>query len=121
MRRRGLRLLIPVLLSAALASAQVPRIGTIDFYGLRKVSADRVRKALPFKEGDLLPPSKAEVEEHLEEVPGIIRANLESITGKPWTTDDNAMAFFLPYKGANADPALAAIFFNGYALELRKK
>jgi tellurite resistance protein len=40
----------------------------------------------------------------------MIRANLESITGKPWTTDDDAMAFFLPYKGANADPALATRF-----------
>ena len=40
----------------------------------------------------------------------MIRANLESITGKPWTTDDDAMAFFLPYKGAKADPALAARF-----------
>jgi hypothetical protein len=40
----------------------------------------------------------------------MIRANLESITGKPWTTDNDAMAFFLPYKGANADPALAARF-----------
>ena len=45
----------------------------------------------------------------------MIRANLESITGKsfsdkPWTTDKDAMAFFLPYKGANADPALAARF-----------
>jgi tellurite resistance protein len=40
----------------------------------------------------------------------MIRANLESITGKPWTTDANAMAWFLPYKGANADPALAARF-----------
>ena len=40
----------------------------------------------------------------------MIRANLESITGKPWTTDDDAMAWFMPYKGANADPALAARF-----------
>jgi ubiquinone biosynthesis protein Coq4 len=40
----------------------------------------------------------------------MIRANLESITGKPWVDDDDAMGFFLPYKGANADPALAARF-----------
>ena len=40
----------------------------------------------------------------------MIRANLESITGKPWTSDDDAMGWFLPYKGANADPALAARF-----------
>ena len=40
----------------------------------------------------------------------MIRANLESLTGKPWTTDGDAMAWFQPYKGANADPALAARF-----------
>jgi hypothetical protein len=45
----------------------------------------------------------------------MIRANLESLTGKawtdkPWATDDDAMGWFLPYKGANADPALAARF-----------
>jgi hypothetical protein len=40
----------------------------------------------------------------------MIRANLESITGKPWTSDGDAAAWFQPYKGANADPALAARF-----------
>ncbi len=79
MRRIVLRLLISTLAFAALASAQVPRIGIIDFYGLRKVSEDKVRRALGFKEGDLLPPSKAEVEEHLEEVPGIVLASLEAV------------------------------------------
>ena len=39
----------------------------------------------------------------------MIRANLESLTGKAWSTDD-AMAWVMPYKGANADPALAARF-----------
>jgi hypothetical protein len=58
---------------------------------------------------------------HLREATAhMIRANLESLTGnawtdkawtdKAWTTDDGAMAWFLPYKGANADPALAARF-----------
>lgn len=75
----GLRLLIPVLLSAALAPAQVPRIGIIDFYGFRKVPPEKVRKVLGFKEGDLLPPSKSEIEEHLEEIPGIVSANLEAV------------------------------------------
>jgi tellurite resistance protein len=40
----------------------------------------------------------------------MIRANLESITGKPWTSDGDAAAWFQPYKGANADPVLAARF-----------
>lgn len=39
----------------------------------------------------------------------MIRANLESLTGKPWSTDD-AMPWLMPYKGANADPVLARRF-----------
>ena len=39
----------------------------------------------------------------------MIRANLESLTGKQWNTDD-AMEWLMPYKGKNADPALAARF-----------
>ena len=35
------------------------------------------------------------------------RRNLESITGKRWLQDD-AMGWFLPYRGDHADPALAA-------------
>jgi hypothetical protein len=35
------------------------------------------------------------------------RQNLESITGRPWG-DEDAMAWFLPYRGDKADPALAA-------------
>ncbi|MBI4875204.1 MAG: HEAT repeat domain-containing protein [Acidobacteria bacterium] len=79
MRPRDLRLPILLLAVAALAPAQVPRIGIIDFYGLRKVSAEKIRTHLGFKEGDLLPPSKGEVEDHLEEVPGVIRARLEAV------------------------------------------
>jgi tellurite resistance protein len=39
----------------------------------------------------------------------MIRANMESLTGKPWSTDD-AMPWLMPYKGANADPTLVARF-----------
>lgn len=50
---------------------------------------------------------------HLQQALGcMIRANMASITGKPWTgglTGDVA-AFLMPYRGAGADPALAARF-----------
>jgi tellurite resistance protein len=39
----------------------------------------------------------------------MIRANLESLSGKQWSTDD-AMGWLMPYKGKNADPTLAARF-----------
>ncbi len=58
--------------------AQTPRIGRIEFYGLKKVPEARVRKALGFGEGDPLPKSKADVEEQLAELPGIVEARLEA-------------------------------------------
>ena len=62
----------------ASAVAQTPRVGRIEVYGLHKVPEARVRKALGFGEGDALPRSKADMEERLESVPGVVRANLEA-------------------------------------------
>lgn len=65
-------------LFAGVVSAQAPRIGRIEFYGLHKVPEARVRKALGFVEGSPLPASKGQVEDRLVEVPGIAAANLEA-------------------------------------------
>ncbi|MCS6954444.1 MAG: hypothetical protein RMK57_14385 [Bryobacterales bacterium] len=59
--------------------AQAPRIALIDFYGLRKVSAEQLRKALGAREGDPLPPSKGDAEDRLEQVRGVVRARLEAV------------------------------------------
>lgn len=73
-----LRRILLLLALAAAASAQAPRIGRIEFYGLRKVPEAKVRKALGLNVGDALPRSKPAVEERLMEVPGIVRAHLEA-------------------------------------------
>lgn len=46
----------------------------------------------------------------------MVRENMESFTGEPWSGDvtDDVAAWILPYRGAGADPALAARF---HALE----
>ncbi|MBS1875137.1 MAG: hypothetical protein JSU00_18125 [Acidobacteria bacterium] len=68
-----------ILLAAAGAlCAQTPRIGRIEFYGLRKVPEAKIRKALGFVEGESLPGSKSEIEEKIAETPGIVRAHLEA-------------------------------------------
>jgi hypothetical protein len=73
-------LLFQLAFLSALAAQEIsaPRIGIIDFYGLRKVSEQQIRKALAFKEGSVLPPSKGDVEERLEEVPNVVGARLEA-------------------------------------------
>jgi hypothetical protein len=51
----------------------------MDFYGLSRVSEAQIRAALGVKEGDPLPPSKADVEERLEKISGVVRARLEAV------------------------------------------
>jgi hypothetical protein len=58
--------------------AQAPRIGRIEFYGLKKVPEARVRKALALEEGSALPSSKSEAEDRIAAVPGITQARLEA-------------------------------------------
>jgi len=56
-----------------------PTVGVIDYYGLNKVTRDRVQKALGFKEGDPFPASKGNVEERLDEIPGVVESHLEAV------------------------------------------
>jgi len=72
------RTVVVLVLLAAAATAQAPRVGVIDFHGPRKVSEALLRKALGVREGDPLPRSKGEVEGALETVPGVVRARLEA-------------------------------------------
>lgn len=55
-----------------------PRIGTIDFYGLHKVSEQKIKKSLGFAEGDPLPSSKLEAEERVTEIKEIVSARLQA-------------------------------------------
>jgi hypothetical protein len=58
---RVIVLVLGVLLMVAAGSQQPPSnqtIGVIDFYGMKHVSVESLRNALPFKEGDgMHPPS----------------------------------------------------------------
>jgi hypothetical protein len=65
--------------AAAIAAAQAPRIGDIEFYGLHKTSEQRLLHAMHVKPGDPLPPSKGDLEDELEKVPGVILAHVEAV------------------------------------------
>jgi hypothetical protein len=71
-------LLAALMLAGTLSYAQTPVIGIIDFYGLRKIQESSIRRVLGVKEGDKLPSSKGEVEDKLENMPGIVRASLSA-------------------------------------------
>jgi hypothetical protein len=86
-----MRLIFTIALLAGLAAAQTaPTVGVIDFYGLNKLTQDRVRKSLGFKEGDPFPPSKANVEEQLDALPGVVESHLEAVC-----CDGNRMVLYV--------------------------
>jgi hypothetical protein len=73
-------------LAGASASAQpvvhtqsLPKIGVIDFYGLHKITEAKLRQTLGVREGDLLPPSKGDVEERLDAISGVVASHLEAV------------------------------------------
>ncbi len=68
-----------LLLPAALAADSVPRIGSVDYYGLRKVSQNRIYKVVGVSAGDPIPPSKGELEDRLEKIPGVVAARVEAV------------------------------------------
>lgn len=74
-----MRIFWTFLLPAALAAESAPRLSTIDIYGLHKVSLNRIHKALGVSAGDPIPPSKGDIEERLEKIPGVVLARLEAV------------------------------------------
>jgi hypothetical protein len=75
---RRLALLLTFVISPH-AGGQIPPIGIIDFYGLRTVREDQLRAALGVREGDAFPQPKAEVEQRLGTVPGVVRARISGV------------------------------------------
>lgn len=61
------------------ASADTPRVGSIDLYGLGEVSEDDIRHALGLHAGDRLEVPSEELEGRLETVPGVARASVTTI------------------------------------------
>ncbi|MEQ1884558.1 MAG: hypothetical protein ABL967_05805 [Bryobacteraceae bacterium] len=58
---------------------EIPRIGTLDFFGLARIQEGRLRQALKAKEGDPLPASKGDAEERLDAVQGVVASHLEAV------------------------------------------
>jgi len=67
------------LLAATLVCAQAPHLGDIEFYGLHKLSAQKLLHALHLNVGATLPPSKGELEEQLEKISGVVASRVEAV------------------------------------------
>jgi len=64
---------------AATAAAQAPVLGDINFYGLHKITPERILSAAKLKSGSLLPPSKGAIEDTIAEIPGVVLARIEAV------------------------------------------
>jgi hypothetical protein len=73
------RLLAVTACVVCLGQAQAPKIGEINYYGLHKVTPDKVLSALSIRPGAVLPPSKGDMEERLTEISGVIDARVEAV------------------------------------------
>ena len=67
------------LLPAALAADSGPRVRSVDYYGLRKIPTIRIQKVVGVNAGDPLPPSKGDLEDRLEKIPGVVLARVEAV------------------------------------------
>ncbi len=56
-----------------------PRVGILDYYGLRRITPERIQRVLATKEGDPFPHSKGDIEDRLEKIPGVVRSHLEAV------------------------------------------
>ena len=74
-----MRTLVVSLIASCLAWAQAPPIGLVELYGVRKVSPERIRSAIGVRVGDPLSVSKADIEERLEKVPGVVSARVSAV------------------------------------------
>ena len=84
-----IRWLVILAVAVCPAAAQAPKIGDINFYGLRKLAPEKVLSTLELKSGDPLPSSKGDLEDRLELMPGVAAARVEAVC----CDGDNAILF----------------------------
>lgn len=61
------------------AGAQTPRVGDIDFYGLHKLTPAAILAATGIEPGGPLPASKGDLEDKLEQIPGVVQASVTAV------------------------------------------
>jgi hypothetical protein len=66
------------LLFVCAASAQLPRVGNINFYGLHNLLPDQILAAAHLSSGDTLPASRIEIEDRIIGLPDVMDAHVQS-------------------------------------------
>jgi hypothetical protein len=60
-------------------SAQLPRVGDINFYGLRKLTPNEILAAAHLGPGDTVPASRVQLEDRIIELPDVMDAHVQSL------------------------------------------
>jgi hypothetical protein len=60
-------------------AAQLPRIGDINFYGLRNLTAEQILAAARLAPGDTVPASRIALEDRIIELPDVMDAHVQSV------------------------------------------
>jgi len=88
------KIFLTILAAQGLICAQstigTPRVGVVDYYGLRKLTPERIQRVLATHDGDPLPHSKGDIEDRLERIPGVLRSHLEAVC-----CDDGKLILFV--------------------------
>jgi hypothetical protein len=61
------------------AAAQLPRIGNIEFYGLRRITAEKILAAIDIAPGRAVPASKGALEDRIADIPEVTAAHIEAV------------------------------------------
>jgi hypothetical protein len=72
------RIAVGVLFVCA-ATAQLPRVGNVNFYGLRKLTPGEILSAARVGAGDSLPASRVVLEDRITELPDVMEAQVQSV------------------------------------------
>lgn len=74
------KILALVVCTAALGGQSLaPVVGDINFYGLHKISAQHILSTLKLRSGERLPASKADLQERLENLSGVVLGRIEAV------------------------------------------
>jgi hypothetical protein len=61
------------------AGAQALHLGNINFYGLHKLTAERILRTIHAEPGGALPPSKGDLEDQIAALPGVVAVYVEAV------------------------------------------
>ena len=66
-------------LVAVCAWGQAPRVGDIEMYGLRTLTAEKILSAAKVKVGDPIPPSKGDLQDRIADLQGVVLSRVEAV------------------------------------------